>query len=71
MRVWGPPALVASEVAGVSTGDSERQSLGSGTIEGSNRLDPHCSVAKQAATDQVGDRLRGKASSRHATSCPL
>jgi hypothetical protein len=36
-----------------------------------DRVDPHTPVTKQAATDEIGDRLRGKAASRHATSCPL
>jgi hypothetical protein len=34
-------------------------------------VDPDTPIAKQAATDQIGDRPRGKASGCHEISCPL
>jgi hypothetical protein len=61
----------AAEVSGIAGGYRQGQCLGTGPIQRPDRFDSHIPVAKQAATDKVGDRLRGKASSRHATSCPL
>jgi hypothetical protein len=34
-------------------------------------LNAHTPIAKQAATDEIGDRLRGETRVRHAPSCLL
>ena len=60
-----------AEIGGVSRGNSKGERVGTGPAQRPDRVDPHSPVTNQAATDEIGDRLRGKATSRHATSCPL
>jgi hypothetical protein len=60
-----------AEIGGVSGGNCEGKGLGTGSAERPDRVDANIPVTKQAATDEIGNRLRGKTTSRHATSCPL
>jgi hypothetical protein len=61
----------APEVSGVPTGGREGESIGTGAVERTDRLNLHAPIAKQAATDQIGDRLRGETGVCHAPSCLL
>jgi hypothetical protein len=60
-----------SEIMQIAAGHGQRQGIGAGAVEGAHSRNTHITIAKQAATDEVGDRLRGEAGSRHATSCLL
>ena len=44
--------------------------LGAGAVQRPDGAHQHGPIAKQAATDEVGDRLRGEASRRHAAQLP-
>jgi hypothetical protein len=59
------------QIGYVAAGDGERERIRPGAVQGTYDAEPNPPIAKQAATDQVGDRLRGKAPGRHVTSCPL
>jgi len=61
----------SAEVRSVSARDSKGESVRAGPAQRPDGFDANIPVAKQAATDQFGDRLRGKAATRHAPSCPL
>ena len=61
----------APEVGGVATRRRKGESIGAGTVQRPDTLNAHAPVAKQAATDQIGDRLRGETGVRHAPSCLL
>jgi hypothetical protein len=65
------PGPGRGELGGIAAGDRERKSRRAGPAERPDRVDAYVPVAKQAATDEIGDRLRGKAPSSHAASCPL
>ena len=70
-RYENGPRMRGDQIGGIPAGNRKGESIRAGPAQRSDRLDTHITVAKQAATDKVGDRLRGKAASRHATSCPL
>ncbi len=57
------------ERARVAGRHRQGQRAGPGAVERSDRGDHGPPIAKQAATDQVGDRLRGEPSRRHRLSC--
>jgi hypothetical protein len=57
------------EIIEVAARHGQRQCVGAGQVERSHRRDAYLSIAKQAATDEVGDRLRGETARCHATSC--
>ena len=54
------------EGIGVADRDRERQRLGSSPLERGHRAYRDRPIAKQAATDKVGDRLRGEMARGHA-----
>ena len=58
-----------AELAGIAVGDRERERLGAGPVQRPDPAQYDLPVAKQAAADQVGDRLRGESRSRHALRC--
>ena len=49
----------------VSSGDREGERVWTGPVQWSYRPDMDRPIAKQAATDQIGDRLRGEAPDCH------
>ena len=63
------PAPVVPELTGIPIGDRERERLGAGPVERAHAAQHDPPVAKQAAADQVGDRLRGETRSRHGLRC--
>ncbi len=65
------PGPRAVELGRVATRDGEGQGVGSGAVQWAHSMDPYRPIAKQAATDQIGDRLRGKAPDCHVVSCLL
>ena len=71
LRYQHRPGAGIVEVRGVAAGNSKGEGVRSGATQGPHRREADLPIAKQAATDQVGDRLRGKAAGCHATSCPL
>jgi hypothetical protein len=65
------PSPRAVELGRVATRDGEGQGVGPGAVQWAHSMDPYRPIAKQAATDQIGDRLRGKAPDCHVVSCLL
>ncbi len=61
----------APEVSSVATRCGKGESIGAGTVQRPDTLNAHTPIAKQAATDEIGDRLRGETRVRHAPSCLL
>ena len=57
------------ELTGIPIGDRERERLGAGPVQRADPAQHDLPVAKQAAADQVGDRLRGETRSRHWLRC--
>ena len=55
----------APKVGEISLGDEKGQRIRPGAIERSQSLELHPPIAEQAATDQLGDRLRGEAMGGH------
>ncbi len=64
------PRLGGAELFGVPGRDGQRHGLRAGGGERAHRPHHDRPIAKQAATDEVGDRLRGKACRGHGLRCP-
>ncbi len=60
----------APERLGVARRDGQRERLGARPVERAHGADRHGPIAKQAATDEIGDRLRGETCRGHVASCP-
>ncbi|HEX6104313.1 MAG TPA: hypothetical protein VFZ26_01935 [Gemmatimonadales bacterium] len=58
------------EFRGIAGRHHERDRIGAAPVERPHPVNRHAPIAKQAATDEVGDRLRGESRRGHVLSCP-